>query len=114
MTITERTAAQYTVEDVEGAGTQLRKRWGRIYMPAPTSVVVTDGRIGSAYRTNLAGNTATLYNSCRSAGFIPVMYSPTTGNAWSVDELAVDDVFDVIRSRRFDTVLARVVSATQA
>jgi hypothetical protein len=31
-----------------------------------------------------------------------------------VDELAVDDVFDVIRSRRFDTVLARVVSATQA
>jgi hypothetical protein len=32
---------------------------------------------------------------------IPVMYSPTTGNAWSITEIHVDDIVDVVRSRRY-------------
>jgi hypothetical protein len=48
-----------------------------------------------------------MYNTCRAADLIPVMYSPTTGNSWSVDEIHVDDIFDVIRSRRYRVPLAR-------
>jgi hypothetical protein len=35
------------------------------------------------------------------------MYSPTTGNTWSIKEVHVDDIFDVVRSRRFVTPLSR-------
>lgn len=114
VTVTERTAAQYVAHDVEGVGEQTRKRWGRFYLPPPTHLSLSNGRVHSAFRSAVSAATTTLYNGLRTDGFIPVMYSPTTGNAWSVDELAIDDVYDVIRSRRFDTVLARTVTATAA
>jgi hypothetical protein len=38
------------------------------------------------------------------------MYSPTTGSSWSVDEIHVDDIFDVIRSRRYTTPLSRAAN----
>lgn len=107
MSVTEVTAAKFTVEDVEGAGTQLRNRWGRFYLPAPALDQTNSGRFTSAACTAVSNATKTLYNGLRAADLIPVMYSPTTGNSWSVDELHVDDICDVIRSRRYVTPLTR-------
>jgi hypothetical protein len=107
VSVTETTAAKYTVEDVEGSGAQLRNRWGRFYLPAMTVSKVTNGRLAAATQVGLADAVETLYEACVTAQLIPVMYSPTTGHAWSVLEVHVDDIFDVIRSRRFVTPLSR-------
>lgn len=112
LSVTERTAAKFTAEDVEGVGDQLRNRWGRFYMPNPGQAENVNGRPSSNLRGELATNTATLYNGLRAADLIPVMYSPTTGSAWSVDAVAVDDVWDVIRSRRWRNVINRSVATT--
>lgn len=109
MTVTETTASKYTVEDVEGAGAQLRNRWGRFYMPAGSTATCVDGRLSSATQTALANGADTFYEACVTAGLIPVVYSPTTGHSWSVLEIHVDDIFDVIRSRRFTEPLSRNV-----
>lgn len=104
ISVTERTDARFTVTDVEGVGTQSRNRWGRFYLPQPAvSALVTDGRIANAAATDIADSAETFYEACVTAGLIPVMYSPTTGHAWSVTQLAVDDLADVIRSRRHRT-----------
>lgn len=105
--VTEVTAAKYTAHNVEGVGDQLRNRWGRFYMPPPAVDKIQNGRFTAAFCTALAGATQTLYNALRAADLIPVMYSPTTGSAWSVDSIHVDDIVDVIRSRRFVTPLTR-------
>lgn len=112
LTVTERTAAKFTAEDVEGVGDQLRNRWGRFYLPNVAGDQVVDGRPATACRTTVATATGVLYNGLRTDQFIPVMYSPTTGNSWSVDEIAVDDIFDVQRSRRWRNVINRSVVAT--
>jgi hypothetical protein len=107
VSVTETTGAQFTVEDVEGSGAQLRNRWGRFYLPAMTVSKVTNGRLASATQIGLADAVDTFYEACVTAGLIPVVYSPTTGHAWSVLETHVDDIFDVVRSRRFITPLSR-------
>lgn len=107
LTVTEVTAAKYTATDVEGVGDQLRNRWGRFYLPPCTSDQVSSGRPGSTMLEAIATAAAAMYQTCKNADLIPVMYSPTTGSSWSVDELHVDDLFDVVRSRRYRTALAR-------
>lgn len=107
ISVTETTGAQFTVEDVEGVGTQIRNRWGRFYLPAPGVDLSADGRLVATAQTTIANATETFYEACVSAGLIPVMYSPTTGHAWSVLEIHVDDIWDVIRSRRYITPLSR-------
>jgi hypothetical protein len=107
VTVTEVTAAQFTVEDVEGVGTQLRNRWGRFYLPPPTSDKLSAGRVLATACETISVATAALYTGLRSDDLIPVMYSPTTGSSWSVDAVHCDDIFDVIRRRRFDGPLTR-------
>lgn len=115
VTVTEVTSAKYTVEDVEGSGAQVRNRWGRFYLPAPASVNVIGGRLAAAgLQTDVANAAQTFYNGCVAADFIPVVYSPTTGSSWSCDEIHVDDIFDVVRSRRFITPKDRKVKAITA
>lgn len=108
-TVTEVTPAKYTVTDVEGVGTQIRNRWGRFYMPAPISNAVDAGRLHSDFCDALADATLNLYTSMVEADLPIVMYSPTTGSSWSVDEIHVDDIWDVVRSRRFEGPLNRHV-----
>lgn len=104
ISVTERTAAKFVVPDVEGVGAQTRNRWGRFYLPQPAvAALVTNGRISNAAATDIADAAEVMYEACTAAGLIPVMYSPTTGHAWSVLQLAVDDLADVIRSRRHRT-----------
>lgn len=107
MTVTEVTAAKYTAHDVEGVGDQLRNRWGRFYLPAGIAGNISAGRFGSAILASTATAVQTAYNACVTADLIPVMYSPTTGSAWSITEIRVDDIVDVIRSRRYTTPLLR-------
>lgn len=108
MSVTEVTAAKFTVTDVEGdPGTHLRNRWGRFYLPPPTSNALNEMRISDAACAQVADGTEIFYEAAVDAELIPVMYSPTTGSSWSIDAIHVDDIFDVIRSRRFDGPLSR-------
>jgi hypothetical protein len=121
LSVTEATEAHYTVSgvgvpgDTPGTGrTQTRNRWGRFYLPSPSTLALTDGRFTSSYCGLVSGYVQTAYNACVTAGIVPVVYSPTTGNAWSVTEVHVDDIVDVIRSRRYVTPLTRAVNAVNA
>jgi hypothetical protein len=89
MTITERVAP--------------RKHWGRMYVPSPTTAAVAgDGRIATTTYNGLLNATANLYDGAQDADFIPVVYSETKRRFLAVEKLQVDDLFDVVRSRRFD------------
>lgn len=123
---------QVAVTVTEKAGT--KPHWGRFYMPAPMSTTLTEyGRIDSVFQTALANAADTLYESLKAAGLPVVVYRPalplrqtaaekragtTPGSlpardasAWTVDELQVDDVFDVIRSRRWKNPTLRLLRA---
>lgn len=110
ITVTEVTDAHFTVTDVEGSGTQVRNRWGRFYLPACLSANCRDGRLIAATQTAIANAVNTFYDAMSTAQLVPVMYSPTTGHAWNVTEIHVDDIFDVVRSRRYITPLSRAVN----
>ena|SRR3982751_880869 len=107
VSVTEVIPSTYVVEDVEGVGAQTRNRWGRFYLPALTSTALVNGRWDATTIENIATRTQTFYNAMVTADLIPVVYSPTTGSCWSMTEIHVDDIIDVIRSRRFETALAR-------
>jgi hypothetical protein len=114
ISVTEVTDAKFTAHgvgvpgDAPGTGrTQIRNRWGRFYLPAPSTIMLNDGRLQSGQITSIATAAQTFYNACVTAGNIPVMYSPTTGHAWSVTALHIDDIIDVIRSRRYVTPTTR-------
>jgi hypothetical protein len=118
VSVTEVIPATYVVHGVgvpgddPGTGTtQTRNRWGRFYLPAPSPTTLTDGRWSSTFSNLVATSAQTFYNECVTAQLIPVVYSPTTGSAWSLQEIHVDDLCDVIRSRRFTTPLTRNVKA---
>jgi hypothetical protein len=106
-TIEGLTPAKYTVEDVEGVGAQQRNRWGRFYLPAPSNLDVVAGRVPPSFCEVVAIGAQTFYNAAIAADLIPVMYSPTTGSAWAINAIHVDDIYDVIRSRRYITPLSR-------
>jgi hypothetical protein len=114
ISVTEVTDAKFTAHgvgvpgDAPGTGrTQVRNRWGRFFLPAPSTIMLNDGRLQSGQIGSIATAVQVFYNACVSAGNIPVMYSPTTGNAWSVTALHIDDIIDVVRSRRYVTPLTR-------
>lgn len=114
MSVTEVTASSYEVSGVgvpgsePGTGrTQRRNRWGRFYLPAMGTAATTDGRFLVSACSSIANATHNFYNACVAAQLVPVMYSPTTGSAFSILEVHVDDIVDVIRSRRYVTPLTR-------
>lgn len=109
MSVTEVTSAKFTAHDVEGVGDQLRNRWGRFYLPNMVVAAVGNGRYTAAACDDVADATLALYNTLNAADLHPVVYSPTVGHAWTVDSIHVDDIVDVIRSRRFVTPLSRHV-----
>lgn len=114
LSVTEVTAAHFTAFGVgvpghaPGTGrTQVRNRWGRFYLPPMTSLALTDGRWATSTCDLVSGAVKTMYNSCVTAHLIPVMYSPTVGSSWSIDSVHVDDIVDVVRSRRYITPITR-------
>jgi hypothetical protein len=104
--------------------TMLRKRWGRFYLPSPTSVAMSlgSGRLSSSALTTIANAASALYTTLLGVDLVPVVYSraqpargtkkggslpPKPAAALKVNTLQVDNVPDVIRSRRLKHVTAR-------
>jgi hypothetical protein len=100
------------------------KSWGRFYLPAMLATVPNDsGRIDALPQGFIADGADAFYEACVTAGTIPVVYSTakpsrsTAGGgtlpardarALPVKQIQVDDVFDVIRSRRWNEPLLRL------
>ncbi len=109
--------------------TSSRKSWGRVFWPgiansaASNSTTDMTGRYSSAVLTAFANALDTYYEACRAASVMPVVFSPakpsrptagggtlaaTGARALTVDTIQVDDVPDVIRSRRFKSATLKV------
>ena len=107
------------VTEIAGA----KPYWGRFYLPAPVDSNLDQyGRILTASAGAWADATDTLYQALKTAGLHPVVYrrelperEKTNGatlpardaTAWDVEKIQIDDIFDVIRSRRFKQPLLR-------
>jgi hypothetical protein len=90
--------------------TPVRKRWGRFYLPYIDSTVISGaGTIGGSTCTAVADAVETCYAACFTAELVPVVWSPTVKRAYGVTSIQVDNIFDVIRSRRYVTPTIREV-----
>jgi hypothetical protein len=97
--------------------TSSRKNWGRFYLPAiQPSLADNDGRMTTAKTDSICAATVTFYNACRAASMIPVVHSipklarATAGGgelpaqnsiAFEITSIQVDNLFDIIRRRRY-------------
>lgn len=113
LTITERTSS--------------RIHWGRWYLPATSNGTTdNDGRISSAVQTLFLSSSVSFYNSCRAASMIPVVFSiqkpvrtkkngaslPAVGAvAYEVTSLQMDNLWDVMRSRRYRAATVKTNTA---
>lgn len=105
--------------------TNAANAWGRFYLPNPAATTDTfteSGRIEPAFQVLLATAFESMYDTLRQESLPVVVYSqakaqrPSAGGgtlpaigarALTVDQLQVDDIPDVIRSRRYNTPLLR-------
>ena len=112
---------QLAISVTEIAGS--KRHWGRFYLPADFSDASTYGRIPTLVQNTIADATDTLYTALRAANLHPVVYRAAlperetrsgatlparAASAWSVEKLQVDDVYDVIRRRRYKYPTLRV------
>lgn len=109
MTITEKCSA--------------RPHWGRFYLPGPVaSLADADGRIDPTPLGTILGAAVTLYNGARADGYLPVVWSiqkperlkkngatlpAQSAIAFEVSALQMDNLFDVVRRRRYATPTIR-------
>lgn len=114
---------QVALTVTEKSGPQ--RNWGRFYLPAPAAGRTNEyGRPSAGFISAIATATDTLYEALKTNGTPVVIYLPAlpirspaasdpryktvgtyaarTALARTVDELQVDNVWDVIRSRRYD------------
>lgn len=106
--------------------TSMRKHWGRWYLPA-AGVPASDpnGRIETTLVASLMTASAQFYGGLIAIGFQPVVFSiqkPVRLNAkgaslpaedavaYAVTQLQIDNLFDVIRRRRYDQPTQRLKS----
>jgi len=112
------------------------RHWGRFYLPAPaiwkagdavaTPVLTTTGRFHSDFLTNYANAVDTFYEACRTGSIPIVVYSKAkperetaagttlpaqAAMAIEVNQTQIDDVPDVLRSRRFSDPTLKVQRA---
>lgn len=106
---------QVAVTVTEIAGT--KPHWGRFYLPAPHQIAANIyGRLALAVQTDFADAADAMYTAMVADNIPIVVYRAPlpirekkngtelparAGSAWTVDTIQVDDVFDVIRSRRW-------------
>jgi hypothetical protein len=91
LSVTEKTAA--------------RKNWGRFYIPSLTVDILeaASGRLTSGTADLVANAAKTMYETCATAELVPVVWSQKHKHAWTVERIQVDNIFDVIRRRRWET-----------
>lgn len=122
--ITNMLPPQVALSVTEKAGSKLH--WGRFYLPAPaagTNQINPFGRPPSAFLGLVADYVDTLYETLRTNNLPVVVYrqplperkkkNGTTlparnASAWTVDDIQIDDVYDVIRRRRWKVPTLRV------
>lgn len=88
--------------------TQSRRHWGRVYI-GPLSVTApgfsgVTGRYSTTFVDALATSFNTLRAGCQADDFPMVVYDRVRQHIATVDSVRVDDIPDVIRSRRPDWV----------
>jgi len=103
--------------------TSIRKAWGRVYWPLNYAPIGDAGRLIGSFQTIMANATDVFYEAALSGSTPIVVYSaakperltkakktlPAIGaRAITVDETQVDDIPDVIRSRRHSAPLLRI------
>jgi len=90
--------------------TGLRKAWGRAYLPAVSSTHLTqDGYWPNADVDQVADQMNAFVLAMAAQDFHLVVYSPTHQQAYNVEKIAVDNVFDTQRRRRHRTFTHRKV-----
>lgn len=91
-----------------------RRHWGRFYMPAPSvSMLDPDGSWAPANVNLWLTRCFELYQAWALSGLRPVVRgSGPTSTMRPVETLQIDSIPDVIRRRRYETVLLRAVSST--
>lgn len=84
--------------------TASRKHWGRIYLPGFVDTQVdSNGRIPQATVDAMATAADGLVDALAANDFVLSVWSRTGKALLGIDQVQVDDVFDVIRSRRTKT-----------
>ena len=82
--------------------TDSRRHWGRIYFPTySATMTTTSGTLTTAGADALRAAWVTFYNTARAAALIPVVYGVGSSTAFGVTSVQVDDLFDVVRRRRW-------------
>jgi hypothetical protein len=87
--------------------TAVRRRWGRFYVPGWTVAAVDGGRVLAAVRTALAQGAHDMYEAMATTGREMVVRRRADGSYQLVHSVQVDDVWDVVRRRRFSVTFAR-------
>jgi hypothetical protein len=110
---------EWTDLEERQAGRTVR-HWGRFYLPAPsTAESDADGTVVAAFQDKVLAATDTMYAGMTAAGLRPAV--PITGwggtsipdSGWAaVKEVRVDDLWDTIRRRKYETVTRRVKADT--
>ena len=80
--------------------TGIRRSWGRTYMPY-SYTFTSSGNLPSAMVDSIASSVDTLVRAADGDGFKLVVISRRYSSALTVEHIEVDDVFDVIRRRRW-------------
>lgn len=104
--------------------TNIRGSWGRVYLPNPVaSIADPQGRVDVTFMSNVVGFLGTFYGTLKAAGTPAVVFSiqkperpkkngnmlgPEPARALEITELVIDNVFDVIRRRRWEHPTQRV------
>lgn len=111
--------------------TALRKRWGRVFLPAfvvtaAAAVLTSEGRVATTTQAAMRGIFVTFFNGCRADAHLPVVWSrersahlDSKGNeiphhdptAYEITAVQVDNLYDVVRSRRYSGPTSRDVVA---
>jgi hypothetical protein len=90
--------------------TGVRKAWGRAYLPAMTTSSLTpEGVITDQIVQDIAAAANQFVANIAGGDFHLVVYSPTHQQAYNVERVAVDNIFDTQRRRRHRTHSYQVV-----
>jgi hypothetical protein len=104
--------------------TEAPRSWGRVFLPAPSMQQCFTGRASSQFITAVADAAVPLYTDFGTEEIVPVVWSPAKearGTAkggslpaqpprvLTVSKVQVDNIWDVIRSRRYRENIVRQV-----
>lgn len=81
--------------------TSVRRRWGRFYLPYITADDINVGRLGSL-QVDAIADAAAGFMTLSDPNWVPIVYGLPDPHVLPVTAVRVDNVLDVIRSRRFN------------